>query len=63
MGNDHHYPLSRGHGLMPDNAVLLCGSCNSFKKDKLPVDFYSSIELERVNYLLAMATVSLLVQG
>lgn len=32
---DHVQPLSKGHGLKPGNAVTLCRSCNSRKKDKL----------------------------
>ena len=31
---DHVYPLSKGYGLTPDNAVILCKSCNSSKRDK-----------------------------
>lgn len=31
---DHVRPLSKGHGLRPGNAVTLCRSCNSSKKDK-----------------------------
>lgn len=35
---DHVRPLSRGHGLYPGNAVILCRSCNSTKHDKHPND-------------------------
>ncbi len=35
---DHVRPLSRGHGLYPGNAVVLCRSCNSTKHDKHPDD-------------------------
>lgn len=31
---DHVLPLSKGHGLYPGNAVVLCGSCNSQKHAK-----------------------------
>lgn len=31
---DHVKPLSRGYGLEPGNAVILCGNCNSKKIDK-----------------------------
>jgi len=37
---DHHYPLSRGHALSLENAVVLCKSCNSSKGNKLPGEFY-----------------------
>lgn len=32
---DHAQPLSKGFGLKPGNAVVLCKSCNSSKKAKL----------------------------
>lgn len=32
---DHVNPLSRGRGLAPGNAAILCGECNARKKDKL----------------------------
>lgn len=31
---DHVLPLSKGYGLRPGNAVILCGSCNSSKFNK-----------------------------
>ena len=31
---DHVRPLSKGHGLKPGNAAVLCGSCNSKKHNK-----------------------------
>lgn len=31
---DHVRPLSKGFGLQPGNAVILCGSCNSSKHNK-----------------------------
>ena len=45
---DHHNPLSRGNSLNRSNAVILCKSCNSSKKDKSPVDFYT---IEQINLL------------
>ena len=42
---DHHYPLSKGFALTIDNAVLLCQSCNSKKRTKLPESFYSPEQL------------------
>ena len=38
---DHHYPLSKGFKLTRDNAVLLCRSCNSAKRDILPDIWHS----------------------
>lgn len=42
LGEDHVLPLSKGNGLKPGNAVILCQSCNSKKNarslDKLPED-------------------------
>lgn len=37
---DHHYPLSAGHRLTPQNAVLLCKKCNLKKSNKDPRQFY-----------------------
>lgn len=42
---DHHKPLSEGHPLAPDNAVVLCRSCNSSKRRKMPSQFYSTAKL------------------
>lgn len=46
---DHHRPLSRGYGLMINNAVLLCRSCNSSKLNKMPEDFYTVEQLEKLH--------------
>ena len=43
---DHHRPLSKGFGLSIQNAVLLCRSCNAAKHNKMPEDFYTSVQLE-----------------
>ena len=48
---DHNYPLILGNALTRSNAVLLCSSCNSKKKDKTPEDFYNSIQLNNLNKL------------
>lgn len=48
---DHHFPLSKGHALTRENAVLLCKSCNSLKGAKLPEEFYLAdklLELEKI---------------
>ncbi|MCB1144896.1 MAG: HNH endonuclease [Leptospiraceae bacterium] len=42
---DHHIPLSKGGKLEKGNTVLLCRSCNSSKRNKLPEDFYSHEQL------------------
>lgn len=42
---DHHYPLSRGHALTRNNAVLLCSTCNIKKHNKLPEEYYSFTKL------------------
>jgi len=43
---DHHRPLSGGHALAHDNAVLLCVSCNASKGPKQPDEFYNQEQLE-----------------
>lgn len=35
---DHVKPASKGYGLRPGNAVMLCRQCNTKKSDKLPED-------------------------
>jgi 5-methylcytosine-specific restriction endonuclease McrA len=46
---DHHRPLSKGHPLSGQNAVLLCVSCNASKGSKQPEEFYSQTQLEVLN--------------
>lgn len=36
LGVDHVKPLSKGFGLSPSNAVVLCQHCNSTKQNKMP---------------------------
>lgn len=48
---DHMYPLSKGHALELDNAVLLCGSCNSSKRDKLPEEFFTEKQLSDIIHI------------
>jgi hypothetical protein len=48
---DHHVPLSKGKQLTLSNAVILCRSCNSSKKDKMPKDFYSKEQLQELRGL------------
>lgn len=50
---DHHYPLSKGFKLAEDNAVLLCKSCNTSKGNKMPEEFYTISELQKLEYILA----------
>lgn len=48
LATDHVRPLSKGYGLRPGNAVILCTPCNSTKHDKeldeLPDDWKIKIE-------------------
>lgn len=37
---DHFHPLSKGNALILQNACLLCGSCNSSKGAREPIEFY-----------------------
>ena len=48
---DHHYPLSSNNALELDNAVVLCQSCNSKKHKKLPENFYSQQELDKLTHI------------
>lgn len=50
---DHHYPLSKGYPLTMQNAVVLCGSCNCTKGDKLPEEFYTKETLDYINEKLS----------
>lgn len=50
---DHHKPLSLGHGLTIHNAVLLCGTCNNAKSNKLPEQFYTTEQLLRLEQLMS----------
>lgn len=54
---DHHYPLSRGYGLSPHNAVLLCKSCNASKNNKMPEQFYTSDQIKTLNHMLSIPCV------
>lgn len=45
---DHNFPLSKGFPLILENAVILCKSCNSSKKDSLPEEFYSEKKLSEL---------------
>lgn len=49
---DHHIPLTKGGKLDESNTVLLCISCNSGKCDKMPEEFYSKEELEKLTKIL-----------
>ena len=51
---DHHRPLSKGFALEPMNAVLLCKSCNSSKKNKMPEEFYNEEQLELLDFMLTI---------
>lgn len=51
---DHVLPLSKGYGLKPGNAVRLCKSCNSSKRDKLledlPIDWQIKIRYAALRF-------------
>jgi hypothetical protein len=49
---DHHRPLSKGHGLSLDNAVLLCRRCNTSKYNKMPEEFYDQNKLKIIECYL-----------
>jgi len=53
---DHHYPLSRGHKLTLDNAVLLCKSCNCSKGNKMPEEFYTQEQLAILNNVFGITS-------
>lgn len=40
---DHWRPLSKGYALTVGNAVLLCKTCNSSKRDKLPEELNNQV--------------------
>jgi len=54
---DHVLPMSKGNGLKPGNAIILCGSCNSSKHDKdlrqLPPEWQDKIERAATQFLSA----------
>jgi hypothetical protein len=49
---DHWYPLSKGHALSRQNAVLMCKSCNCSKHNKLPHRFYDAKTFNRIQRML-----------
>jgi len=49
---DHWQPLSEGHPLTMTNAVLMCKSCNSGKKNRRPSDIYSAGVVAKIERLL-----------
>jgi 5-methylcytosine-specific restriction endonuclease McrA len=51
---DHFKPLSKGYGLSPTNAILLCRNCNSRKSDKTPADFFSKEKLMEIKERLGL---------
>ncbi len=48
MPIDHWNPLSDGHPLTMNNAVLLCGSCNAWKKDHYPAAVLDAVTLDEI---------------
>jgi 5-methylcytosine-specific restriction endonuclease McrA len=51
---DHWLPLSGGHALSMDNAVLLCDHCNASKSKRQPRKAYSTETVERIESLLQL---------
>lgn len=49
---DHFKPLSKGYKLTVANALVLCKSCNSSKKDKMPRDFFGVGKAKLIKQLL-----------
>jgi hypothetical protein len=50
---DHHVPFSQGGRYEEGNLVALCQECNGDKKERMPAEFYTPAELERLAPLLA----------
>jgi len=57
---DHVRPLSAGFALTRQNACVLCKSCNSSKRDKMPEDFYPPDKLQELFLLLGITDDTLL---
>lgn len=51
---DHHLPMAHGGHLVPGNLVSLCRTCNNSKLDRMPEEFYSAEELQRLSPLLEL---------
>ena len=51
LGVDHVNPLSKGFGLEPGNAVVLCGSCNSSKGSR----YLSDLPIEKRDKIVSAA--------
>lgn len=48
-GLEHYIPLSIGGGTSADNCVPSCTKCNTAKKDKAPLEFYSLFPTENLS--------------
>ena len=46
---DHFKPLSRGFAISIQNAIVLCRTCNRQKYNKMPEDFFTSEEMDRID--------------
>lgn len=46
---DHLNPLCKGYPLARDNAIVLCKACNRKKYSKMPSEFFTEEELERIH--------------
>jgi len=49
---DHFKPLSKGFALSLDNAIILCRSCNSKKRNKMPEDFFTKKQIKYAKKLM-----------
>lgn len=50
---DHNLPLSMGHALTTNNAVVLCRPCNSSKGVRLPEEYYNKDQLSELERILS----------
>ena len=50
---DHHIPFSHGGQYEEGNLVALCNECNGDKNERMPNQFYTPAELQRIAPLLA----------
>ena len=51
---DHWIPITKGHVLSKTNAVLMCKSCNSAKRDKHPHNIYNKDIINKIENILCI---------
>jgi hypothetical protein len=54
---DHHCPLSKGFALSVTNAVPLCKICNLSKGTKMPEQFYTPKQINKIDKLFKLAKI------